>query len=677
MTIELRLLGGLDVYDHRRDGTAAVVGSTKRLAVVAFLAVARPGPFHRREKLLSLFWPWLPADRARAALRTALAETRRDFGNAFLESQGDAIRIADGAVTCDAVALEAAIRESNTDLAVSLFRGPFLDGVHVEGTDNALEDWIAGERCRIRDLFLAHVRTAAVARRIAGDVDGALRIAGHAVALDPVDEATVRLQIELHGARGDRGRAMAAYEALASAMQREYDTAPSDETQRAIARLRTTRPPLPSPAAVAVDATAQRTPDHSAPEPQQQRQAPRRRSLLVTAMAIGAVSACAWVIGRVGAEARADATPMAPEWSDLSVLAGGPPPPRLFGALVVDSTSNALLLIGGLAPLANTGVGPGPLFGDIWRLEGLGQTEARSWRRLRPADGPAPAPRFNALVAYDADRDRVIMHGGAEGHSSPCSNDTWLLLHASGIGATPRWREVRTRGIRPPAHAQAEGFYESRSRTLVAFSGNDCFATYTSDLWMLAFDDTTLTTGHWTRMLPDTSAGAPARRDAAAAAYDRRARRLWVHGGHIGGGRMVSELWRLDHADGSDGQPSWHPVHCAGAAPSLSSHLAVFDTATASLLLFGGTDDDRHKRNDTWIVRGLEDGGTNCAWQRLATPDPAPAPREAMRGASVDNGAAVLVLGGFVPNVAAMDLWRLERPFGRPRVRRVASATAW
>src|SRR3989454_4389221 len=87
--IELRLLGGLNL--RRDDGREldSALTQPKRVALLAYLALAAPHRFHRRDTLLGLFWPELDQDHARAALRQALHGLRQALGPVTLTGRGD------------------------------------------------------------------------------------------------------------------------------------------------------------------------------------------------------------------------------------------------------------------------------------------------------------------------------------------------------------------------------------------------------------------------------------------------------------------------------------------------------------------------------------------------------------------------------------------------------------
>src|SRR5829696_3991477 len=73
--LELMLLGPPDV---RLDGQVLTLRTKKALALLVFLAVER-GP-HPREELAELLWPKSGRSKGRTALRSALADLRRELG---------------------------------------------------------------------------------------------------------------------------------------------------------------------------------------------------------------------------------------------------------------------------------------------------------------------------------------------------------------------------------------------------------------------------------------------------------------------------------------------------------------------------------------------------------------------------------------------------------------------
>src|SRR3989442_3385360 len=107
--IELRTLGAVDLRDRDGRELRAVLAQPKRLALLVYLAVARPRGFHRRDTLLALFWPELDQERGRAALRKAAHVVRQGLGpGAVVRRRDEEVRLAAGAGACDAVAFQRA-----------------------------------------------------------------------------------------------------------------------------------------------------------------------------------------------------------------------------------------------------------------------------------------------------------------------------------------------------------------------------------------------------------------------------------------------------------------------------------------------------------------------------------------------------------------------------------------
>ena len=87
--IELRTMGAVDLRGPRGNELRAVLQQPKRLALLCYLAIARPRGLHRRDTLLALFWPELDQEHARAALRRALYFLRQAIGPEVIPGRGD------------------------------------------------------------------------------------------------------------------------------------------------------------------------------------------------------------------------------------------------------------------------------------------------------------------------------------------------------------------------------------------------------------------------------------------------------------------------------------------------------------------------------------------------------------------------------------------------------------
>jgi DNA-binding SARP family transcriptional activator len=228
--IELKLLGppGLTAADGRE--LSAVLAQPKRLALLVYLAVARPRGFHRRDKLVALFWPEFEQTRARAALNKAIHHLRQSMGDDAIVSRGDnELALNDAVVWCDVRQFSDAVAKKGSARALELYRGDLADGVFVDDAA-AFEQWLSAERETLR----------AVAARAAGEVAEATRtesparavaVARRGLELAPYDEAALRRLMSLLALAGDRSSAALAYADFARRLMADLELEPSEETK--------------------------------------------------------------------------------------------------------------------------------------------------------------------------------------------------------------------------------------------------------------------------------------------------------------------------------------------------------------------------------------------------------------------------------------------------------------
>src|SRR5688572_27744403 len=208
--VELRLLGPIVAQRAGGEQLRAIGRQQKRLALLAHL-VLTPGP-HRRQTLLTLFWPELDESAGRGALRQALHHLRKSLGDDFFENDGfEEIRVAPGRVWCDAVELERAFEEDDLESVVGLYRGDLLSGVNPEGVSQELEIAVERARASVREKAVSAMRRLAEIRAEEGDLEGATSLARRALDLDPLDEISARLAITILDRAGDRAGAVALY----------------------------------------------------------------------------------------------------------------------------------------------------------------------------------------------------------------------------------------------------------------------------------------------------------------------------------------------------------------------------------------------------------------------------------------------------------------------------------
>lgn len=247
----LRTLGTLDLRGPDGASLGPLLAQPKRAALLAYLALARPHGPVRRDILLATFWPEMPDERARAALRNALSFVRKSAPGVLAARADDAVAVADDALDCDVRRMEAALAAGDVAGALAHYGGDLLAGLHVDDAP-AWEHWRDAERLRLRHVALAAARGAAEAARGRGDVDGAVALARRACEIDPDDEPSVRRLMEMLAEAGDPAGALREYERFAARLMRELELEPAPETEalRRALRVRAERlpdPPRPAP----------------------------------------------------------------------------------------------------------------------------------------------------------------------------------------------------------------------------------------------------------------------------------------------------------------------------------------------------------------------------------------------------------------------------------------------
>ena len=114
-----------------------------------------------------------------------------------------------------------------------------------------------------------------------------------------------------------------------------------------------------------------------------------------------------------------------------------------------------------------------------------------------------PTPRWVHQAAYDSDTNRMIVHGGGLGFSSPCTSDVQVLTNANGTGVgTPTWSNINPGGGPAPRFGQSAVYDDSTDR-LIVFAGSNCFSSpsFGADVWVLS-DADGMGTPTWTQLTP-------------------------------------------------------------------------------------------------------------------------------------------------------------------------------
>lgn len=244
--LHLTLLGPIDLRDSDGRPIDGLLRQPKRLALLAYLALPRPGTWHRRDVLLATFWPELDTAHARTSLRNALYVLRGHLGEALVTRGDEEVALDPAGVRTDVESLREALGRGDHAAAAVLWRGELLDGMHPPDSAG-FEPWLDGERGRLRREVRAAWERCAEEARARGALDDALRAAEQVFALDPFDEPALRRVMRLLVERGNAAGALAVFAAFRERLRQELGGAPTAETLALAERLKAPPPERPAP----------------------------------------------------------------------------------------------------------------------------------------------------------------------------------------------------------------------------------------------------------------------------------------------------------------------------------------------------------------------------------------------------------------------------------------------
>jgi DNA-binding SARP family transcriptional activator len=233
--IRLQALGGLDL-DLGNAGRGAPQLRPRVLALLALLLGTRSRAISR-DKVLAYLWPDSDTDHARNSLKQALFALRHRLGRSIVHPWCGGLRLDPSMVGCDVWEFEEAISSHRLEAAAELYRGPFLDGVHVSGLAE-FEHWVEDERQRLDQQFGLVLQRLACHAHAEGRFDAAVEWSRRLARRDPLSSAeAVRLMRALVAA-GDPTGALDHFRRYARCVSAELGSPPADELVRLAGEIR-------------------------------------------------------------------------------------------------------------------------------------------------------------------------------------------------------------------------------------------------------------------------------------------------------------------------------------------------------------------------------------------------------------------------------------------------------
>jgi hypothetical protein len=242
-------------------------------------------------------------------------------------------------------------------------------------------------------------------------------------------------------------------------------------------------------------------------------------------------------------------------WTAAAV---GVTPSLTLMAAIHDPVGEAIIAFGGYASE------------DSDALARLASSPGAVWEALAVDGGPAARARHVAV--YDAENQRMIIHGGRTREAGEYTSlgDTWALS----LDGAPVWTELAAAG--PPARHAPVAIYDPVAQRMIVHGGLDASDDPLTDVWSLSLTGAPV----WTQLLPTgTSPGAAF---GASAVHDPHGHRMIVVDLAPREGPEAARVFAL----GLDGAPAWHRFCDPGLTPA--DLWGTHGTATNAVLVDDG-----------------------------------------------------------------------------------------
>ena len=247
--LRLRTLGGLTIEDEKGP-LAGAIARKRSLALLALVGLATEQGLSR-DRVLAYLWPESDTDRARNNLKQTLFQLRQDLHEDVFARSPGLLRLEPAAISVDACEFQAALDRNNPTTAVTLYRGPFLDGFYLPGLVE-FEHWNESERVRLAQRYAAALESLADTASRRGDHSGAAdwwrRLAAH----DPLSARFAMGLMRALAQAGDRAAALEHARVYQELVRAELESEPDPEVTDLAKELRGmfarwSRSPAPKP----------------------------------------------------------------------------------------------------------------------------------------------------------------------------------------------------------------------------------------------------------------------------------------------------------------------------------------------------------------------------------------------------------------------------------------------
>jgi DNA-binding SARP family transcriptional activator/tetratricopeptide (TPR) repeat protein len=233
--LHLRTLGGLTIQDEKGPLTGAITRK-RSLALLALIGLATEQGLSR-DRVLAYLWPESDTERARNNLKQTLFQLRQELSEDLFAPGVGVLRLETSAISVDACDFQAALDRANPTTAVTLYRGPFLDGFYLPGLAE-FERWVESERVSLAHRYAGALEAMAGTAARRGDhhraADWWRRLAAH----DPLSARNAVGLMRALTQAGDRTAALEHARTYEELVRGEFESDPDPEVTDLARQLR-------------------------------------------------------------------------------------------------------------------------------------------------------------------------------------------------------------------------------------------------------------------------------------------------------------------------------------------------------------------------------------------------------------------------------------------------------
>ena len=276
-----------------------------------------------------------------------------------------------------------------------------------------------------------------------------------------------------------------------------------------------------------------------------------------------------------------------------------------------------------------------------------------------------PAPRYLHTAVFDSSANEMIVFGGTD-LGTVEYNDVWLAL---GIitntcdACNQQWSFLAPNGTPPAARSGHTAVYDSADSRMMVFGGaQGSPASCLNDVWVLDHANGVGGASNWNPLTP--SGTPPTPRSGHAAAYDSATNTMIVFGGTDCNGNYLGDAWLLTNANGLTGTPAWVGLAPSGTLPPFRAYLGGgYNSIDNTFVIFGGTD-GAGAFSDVWVLSNANGTGGSPAWTENAPSGSAPAARYGFASAYDATSDRLTIYGGNTGQQVIGDTWVLSSADG-------------